>query len=47
MPAEIELKLADLAGFVSIPLGPRVLRTETAGVVALSVLQSKFGDLSC
>jgi 16S rRNA (uracil1498-N3)-methyltransferase len=45
--AEIELKLSDLAGFVSIPLGPRVLRTETAGVVALSVLQSKFGDLSC
>ena len=27
-------------------LGPRTLRSETAPVVALSILQSKFGDLS-
>ena len=45
--SEVELKLADLAGFASLSLGPRVLRTETAGVVALTILQSKFGDLSC
>jgi 16S rRNA (uracil1498-N3)-methyltransferase len=43
--SELELKLADLAGFVGLPLGPRVLRTETAGVVALSVLQSQWGDM--
>ena len=45
--SEVELKLADLAGFAALSLGQRVLRTETAGVVALSILQSKFGDLSC
>ena len=45
--SEVEIKLADLAGFVSLPLGPRVLRTETAAVVALSVVQSKWGDLKC
>ena len=31
--------------FQPLPLGPRVLRTETAAVVALTVLQIKFGDL--
>lgn len=45
--SEVELKLADLAGFAALSLGSRVLRTETAGVVALAILQSKFGDLSC
>jgi 16S rRNA (uracil1498-N3)-methyltransferase len=44
--AEIERKLADLAGFAGLALGPRVLRTETAGIVALSVLQSQWGDMS-
>lgn len=33
------------AGFIGASLGPRVLRTETAPVVALSILQSQFGDL--
>jgi 16S rRNA (uracil1498-N3)-methyltransferase len=32
------------AGFEGARLGPRVLRTETAGVVALSVCQSLAGD---
>jgi 16S rRNA (uracil1498-N3)-methyltransferase len=45
--AEIELKLADLAGFAGLALGPRVLRTETAGAVALAVLQSQWGDMKC
>ena len=27
-------------------LGPRILRSETAPVVALTVLQSEFGDLN-
>jgi len=31
--------------FQAVSLGPRVLRTETAGVVAMSLLQSLFGDL--
>jgi 16S rRNA (uracil1498-N3)-methyltransferase len=44
--SELERKLADLAGFSGLALGPRVLRTETAGVVALAVLQSQWGDLA-
>lgn len=41
--AEVEASLA--GGFVPLSLGPRILRTETAPVVALSLLQSRFGDL--
>lgn len=33
------------SGYKGIRLGPRVLRTETAALVALSALQSHFGDL--
>ena len=33
------------AGFVSVGLGPRILRTETAAVVALTLLQQRYGDL--
>ena len=42
---EDELQLAEKHGFTSVRLGPRVLRTETASVVALSVLQALWGDL--
>lgn len=34
------------AGCVGVCLGPRVLRTETAGAAALAVLQARAGDLS-
>ena len=40
-----ELHAAEQAGFMPVRLGPRVLRTETAAVVALSVLQGLWGDL--
>jgi 16S rRNA (uracil1498-N3)-methyltransferase len=40
-----ELAAAETAGFLPVHLGPRVLRTETAAVVALSVLQALWGDL--
>jgi len=40
-----ELIQAQNAGFVPVRLGPRVLRTETAAVTALSVLQAMWGDL--
>ena len=33
------------AGFVGLRLGPRVLRTETAGIAAIAALQSRAGDL--
>ena len=42
---DMELALCDLHGFNALSFGPRTLRTETAGVVALSVLQSLWGDL--
>lgn len=33
------------AGFAGLRLGPRILRTETAGMAAIAALQSRFGDL--
>lgn len=43
--SEMEIRIATQAGFAGVRLGPRVLRTETAGVAALAVLQSLGGDL--
>jgi len=40
-----ECDLASQAGFISVRLGPRVLRTETAALVAISVVQSIWGDM--
>lgn len=40
-----EIELALQRGFHPLRLGPRVLRTETAPVAALSVLQFQWGDL--
>lgn len=42
--SETELELATKHGFQRLGLGPRVLRTETAALAAISVLQAKFGD---
>ena len=33
------------AGAVSVTLGPRILRTETAGLCALSVLWTALGEM--
>jgi 16S rRNA (uracil1498-N3)-methyltransferase len=33
-------------GFTEIALGPRILRTETAGLTVVSALQLQFGDLA-
>ena len=41
-----ELAAALRAGVQSARFGPRVLRTETAGMAALAALQSMFGDLA-
>jgi 16S rRNA (uracil1498-N3)-methyltransferase len=40
-----EVDAAHQAGFHALSLGPRVLRTETAALAALSVLQAFVGDL--
>lgn len=42
---DAELEAAETAGFVPVSLGPRILRTETAAIAALAVLQSLWGDL--
>ncbi len=39
-----EVDAAERAGFEVAGLGPRILRTETAGAAALSVLQFLYGD---
>jgi 16S rRNA (uracil1498-N3)-methyltransferase len=43
--SESEEDLARAAGFTPVRLGPRVLRTETAAIAALVLLQRNFGDL--
>jgi len=32
-------------GFTSLRLGPRILRTETAGLAAIALMQMRFGDI--
>ena len=39
-----ELAMATAAGFTSVRLGPRILRTETAGLAALAAIQCLWGD---
>lgn len=41
---EGELLAAQAAGCMAVRLGPRVLRTETAGAAALAALQARWGD---
>ena len=41
-----EIVHAVSSGFTSVSLGPRILRTETAGIAAMAILQSLKGDLS-
>lgn len=40
-----EIKLATDNGFTSISLGPRILRTETAGPACIAIAQTLWGDL--
>ena len=44
--ADQEVGAANRAGFENITLGPRILRTETAPLVAISLLQHHWGDLN-
>ncbi|KTD01748.1 16S rRNA (uracil(1498)-N(3))-methyltransferase [Fluoribacter gormanii] len=43
--SEHEVQFACKHGFLPLSLGPRILRTETAAISALSVLQAVGGDL--
>jgi 16S rRNA (uracil1498-N3)-methyltransferase len=40
-----EHQLARDHGFIALTLGERILRAETAALAALSILQSKLGEL--
>ena len=40
-----EVACGEANGFIAVGLGKRTLRTETAGVVAVALLQYQFGDL--
>ena len=40
-----EVRLCESIGFTAMQLGPRVLRTETAGPAAIAILQMRFGDI--
>ena len=42
--SELEIQHAERNGFQPLTLGPRVLRTETAPLAAIAVLQSLWGD---
>ena len=42
--SEKEIAAAQAAGCSALTLGPRVLRTETAPLAAISVLQARWGD---
>ncbi|MGE5446542.1 MAG: 16S rRNA (uracil(1498)-N(3))-methyltransferase [Ignavibacteriales bacterium] len=43
--SEEEIKTATEKGFIHAGLGPRVFRTETAGIVAIAILQYVCGDI--
>ena len=42
---ESERALAARLGYRAVTLGPRILRAETAGIVALAIVQASAGDL--
>lgn len=44
--SDSEREQAEAAGFEPRSLGPRILRTETAAIAALAILQAQLGDLA-
>lgn len=44
--SDVEIAAAESSGFTSLALGPRVLRTETAPLAALAILQARWGDMN-
>jgi len=43
---EAEVRACEAAGAARASLGPRTLRAETAAIVAVALLQARFGDLT-
>ncbi|MGX5172841.1 16S rRNA (uracil(1498)-N(3))-methyltransferase [Aliikangiella sp. IMCC44653] len=44
--SDSDIAILKSLGAVGVSLGPRILRTETAGFCCISILQSQFGDLN-
>lgn len=44
--SDLEIGLAEQAQFQALRLGPRVMRTETAPLAAIAILQSQWGDMA-
>jgi 16S rRNA (uracil1498-N3)-methyltransferase len=42
--SERDTRLLQTAGFQGLRIGPRILRTETAGLAVIAALQSQYGD---
>ncbi len=42
--SERDIRLLETASFQCLRIGPRILRTETAGLAVIAALQSQFGD---
>ncbi|MEP6389623.1 MAG: 16S rRNA (uracil(1498)-N(3))-methyltransferase [Halioglobus sp.] len=42
---DVEINNSEHAGFTALALGPRVLRTETAPLAAVAILQARWGDM--
>lgn len=43
--SDAEYRRCEEAGFEAVALGPRILRTETAAITAIAVIQAMWGDL--
>jgi 16S rRNA (uracil1498-N3)-methyltransferase len=43
--SDAEVERASAAGWLTVGLGRRILRTETAGPAVLAILQARYGDL--
>ncbi|MGA1869041.1 MAG: RsmE family RNA methyltransferase [bacterium] len=43
--SQLEIEEAQEAGFIPVSLGPRILRTETAAIIATGLIQYLWGDL--
>ncbi len=41
-----EIRIARDAGFVPVSLGNRILRSETAAITMVAIIQYEWGDLS-
>jgi 16S rRNA (uracil1498-N3)-methyltransferase len=43
---EDEISLLNQKNFINVQLGPRILRTETAPLAIIAILQYKYGDFA-